>query len=918
MSSLNEAITIPNAIEAQDPSNFSFLREKGIEYIEQLGRNLWTNYNLSDSGIVFLESLIYGITDLENRIQLSTEDILTSKTNKEKNFKSQFHTAKEILTTAPVTELDYRKLFIDINGVRNVWLLKYDLPIYLKCMEDYNSATFPVLSFNPLPETELYKNTSFNIKGLYTILVDFDEYIFRLDGKKIPVNKIQIFNEIINRYHDNRNLCEELAELKMVCEKKIKICAKIQVKNEADEEWIDARILHLINEYFSPTIPSYSLEELIKKEIPVEEIFNGPILENGFLLNEDIQKAELKREVRLSDIINIIMSIPGVEYIEDIKIEQIGHTPNGETNCCSGNSSGKENDWVICIPEGYKVVLDNSFNLQYFKDYLPLSINPIVRDQYLSDFKKNQYITTLHKYEDLPMPIGEYIELENYWSLQNNIPEMYGVGENGLEANASDLRKIQAKQLKAYLLVIEQILAQYFSQLSYTRKLFSTQIKKKDSNYIPNTISGIQNIEEITGNILDYQNNVKAILSNIENFSSRRNDFLNHLLSRFAEQFSNYFLILNSKKRKSVLKKSIKIKNKFIDNYPKISRKRHIAFDYTKAPIWDTDNIHGIQNRLNYIIGLKDKTRRNLYTSNPKEEGMYAVESTMLLPTKNNKFASMFHDFHLIQNETHGNKYEWWVRINRYRFESVQYFDTIEEAYQDFEKIFIALQDGVLEYEQNSFNNNQFKLKDKNGVLIAESRNGNYDDNTCKRFINKIKTILENDAFKPCCFQFNFIDKKDENLQFSSCALPCVDNSCFSCNPIDFYSYKMTFVMPGWQGRFLDKNFRLWFENEVYENLPAHILPRFCWVGNQDLSDTDIDDNDMKLFQNAWKQYLIWKNDPNHNMGNYMSKAQNLLCKINHLNTVYEKGILYDCSQEEDLNVRSFILNQSTLGTQKN
>ena len=48
-----------------------------------------------------------------------------------------------------------------------------------------------------------------------------------------------------------------------------------------------------------------------------------------------------------------------------------------------------------------------------------------------------------------------------------------GLGELGLPESASPERKAQAKQLKAYLLFFDQLLANYFTQLAHVKDLFS-------------------------------------------------------------------------------------------------------------------------------------------------------------------------------------------------------------------------------------------------------------------------------------------------------------------------------------------------------------------------------------------------------------------------------------------------------------
>ena len=101
--------------------DFQFLQREGMKYIEQLGNKFWTDYNPHDPGITILDVLCYAITELGYRADFDIKDLLTGKNGKIEN--KSFFTAANIFSNAPLTETDYRKLLIDIDGVSNAWLL---------------------------------------------------------------------------------------------------------------------------------------------------------------------------------------------------------------------------------------------------------------------------------------------------------------------------------------------------------------------------------------------------------------------------------------------------------------------------------------------------------------------------------------------------------------------------------------------------------------------------------------------------------------------------------------------------------------------------------------------------------------------------------------------------------------------------
>ena len=87
--------------------DYSFLRQKGMEYIEKLGSSLWTDYNIHDPGVTLLELLCYALTDLGHRTSFDIKDILAVKPNETFDARRQaFYTAREILTVNPWTTND--------------------------------------------------------------------------------------------------------------------------------------------------------------------------------------------------------------------------------------------------------------------------------------------------------------------------------------------------------------------------------------------------------------------------------------------------------------------------------------------------------------------------------------------------------------------------------------------------------------------------------------------------------------------------------------------------------------------------------------------------------------------------------------------------------------------------------------------
>lgn len=588
MSAINEHINIPKNISTKDDLDFSFLRKEGISYLEKLGGKLWTDFNSHDPGVTILEMLCYAITDLGMRIDTPLENLLASK-DSNLSLQAQFYKASEIFPTKPVNELDYRKLFIDLEGVKNCWLRIYDKQVFVDCKN--NKLSYKKFE-DILPEFQ----KDFKLKGLYSLLVDLEE----------GYTKEQVFPNIKTAYHENRNLCEDLIEIKEVDTQPIAICANVDVIPEADEEWVYANILFQIENYLSPSLKFYSIQQMLDKGYATDEVFDGPILKNGFIDVKELKKAELRKEVRLSDVMKIIMNIEGVKLIKDISV-----------GFCDENIV-QENKWVVCIDPDKKPVLCEKSTFNFSKGFLPLNLNYDRVDEYLKQLKEDEIESQQIADEDkvLSLPKGSSIGANEYTTIQNDFPDTYGIGQEGLAVHVTNERKAKAKQLKAYLTFFDQILATYFKHLSEVKTLLSIS-GQETRTFFTQAIKDIKDFDEL---ISEYpQSNddelTKLLFNQFDNNVERRNSILDHLLARFAERFGEYTFIMKALYGTATDEIVLLNKEAFLKDYKVISSEKGLAFNYYKQnqdKLWYTNNVSGFQKRIARLMGISNEKRRYL------------------------------------------------------------------------------------------------------------------------------------------------------------------------------------------------------------------------------------------------------------------------------------------------------------------
>jgi hypothetical protein len=581
--------------------DYDFLRREGLRQLERMAGQLWTDFNTHDPGITILEQLCYALTDLAHRINYELPDLLTRAG--EPTYDSLYGPA-QILTSQPVTLSDWRKLVIDVEGVKNAWIEKVEAqqpPLYFQAGENALSLQAETLTAEPV-----------YLKGLYRVLVDISDLLY-IDGA--VEQREGVLREVARRLHAYRGLGEDFEEIRWLDPQEIQLQARIEIEAVEDAEAILLDIYRRIAAYISPPVGFYSLSQLLEAGKRVDEIFEGPLLEHGFIAAEALQQAQRRDSLRTSDLIREIMAVPGVRAVRTISISA-GGAPEAWSLSLDPNKAPKLN------PRSSTISLE--------RNRLVVGLD---RERVLAAYYQQLREAAASKQAlDLAVlqpPPGRDRQVESYYSLQHHFPATYGIGALGLPESASPQRRAQAQQLKAYLLFFDQLLANYFSQLAHVRELFSFS-GQNGRTYFSQPITdpglglaGIYRLEPA-----EHQERLQQLTENLAGSPeaqpdlSRRQRFLNHLLARFAEQFTDYSLILYgamSQAGSSAAEKLRQDKQAFLQDYPQLSSARGTGFNYLLPR--SSANSSGLEKRLRRKLGL-----------NEPEEYFYLVEHILLRP----------------------------------------------------------------------------------------------------------------------------------------------------------------------------------------------------------------------------------------------------------------------------------------------
>ena len=617
----------------------------------------------------------------------------------------------------------------------------------------------------------------------------------------------------------HRSLDEDYCTVKVVGVEEVAVCADVEVAPDADIERVQANIWFAIEQYFNPPIPFHTLQELRDADEAVEEIFNGPELDSGFIKADDLEASSLKTVLHVSDIINLLMDIPGVIAVNQLlltKYDAEGNAVAGAADPTWGlnglpvfDAKKTSAAWALFISNHHQPRLyRNLSRFLFLKNGLPFLPRMDEAEDTLNELRgKAERPKNSIADNDLEIPKGSFRKPADYYPVQYSFPQVYGIGPGGLPSTASSPRQGQARQLKGYLMVFEQLLGNALAQLAHTADLFSLDPTITQSYFVKELsktlVSGFDDIAP--GMTKDA---VQAITETVPEFYERRNRFLDHLLARFGEQFSEYALLLGKAAGKPVAQRRlIDDKIAFLNDYPEVSHDRAKAFDYTLQP--SQANAPGIKKRISLLLGYPDLTFN--WTPAAPSGGTCAV------------------DYHLDD----GNGRHWLdgtVTVaagTKAQAEQAAYRTLIERMVQ-LDAYEIAAEAGKFRLKLRS--ETAVELGRHPQLFDASADAAAVRDELLAWSANERLIVVEHVLLRP---------------KFPGDALypACSEGACCTCGDEDPYSFRLTFVMPGWTVQYTDDlDLRRFAKRTIQRETPSHLVEKTCWVDNDGMIENPCDE----------------------------------------------------------------------------
>ena len=547
---MKESVSISGEKIENISLNFTDLREKGLEYIQKFSGDLWTDYNLHDPGVTILDQLCYALTDLGYRTSLPIKDLLTQEEGKAIDaLKNAFFAPSAILSSHPISIKDTRKLILDqFEEIQNVWISKKES-----------------IGFEE------------QVNGLYSVEI-LPKLNFHKSLTKDTESRRTYENHVADFLKQNRNIGETYEKICLLNPQPIHIHLGIYLTDQVDvEKTITNIFLKLFEFIYSPVLYS-SFNEMVEAGYSITEIFSGPRLQNGFIKSNNLN--DRVKEIDVEELQRFISKVQGVTKcnVEQIKSGSRTYTKSITVeaghffNLLNDEEAKMPDDRLEAIYSNLKIFVNNkilpSFNKQ--------KVNTLFFELWSKKYRK--YPMSGSKNENFDKALtGIYRNPTDYYSIQHHFPLIYGIGKEGLSRHEPEDRKAKALQLKAYLMLFEQHLANHLAQLGNLNELFNIDfehgVKKTYFSQSLNSVPEIENLIRIDSP------NMNTYLEQERTFFDRKNRIFNHLLARFGEDLNDtpwkVALRLNLLKDENKFNRELLLqKSKFLQKLTELSYNR--------------------------------------------------------------------------------------------------------------------------------------------------------------------------------------------------------------------------------------------------------------------------------------------------------------------------------------------------------
>lgn len=646
--------------------------------------------------------------------------------------------------------------------------------------------------------------------------VDASELVSEDQREDIVKRRIKTF------FAGHRNLCEDIRSVEIIKTAPYFLVGEIEVKPANDLAKVYADIFFKCAKYISSGIRVERYEAVLADEKNYEQIFSGPLTRRGYINDYFFETA--RESLSVVDLIAVINQIDGVKRVRNISLMDQENKKHVAINCKPSEGLlpslrfpqvGKPMQVLrLSFSESVRATKKRKQSSHgkaaKNKDKLLLEATKLELEKLI--FEHHAFRNNLPSFDQfIKLPKGQRRHLQNYTSIQNQFPAIYGINRYGVPTKASVAVKAKAKQLKAYLYPYEQLMANYLKNLQEMPRLFSQDAELKQS-YFSQLLNNqnVPDIEELyVGGTTQTQQLTAEIYSYYDNFGERRNRVLDTLLAMYGEEFPQQSLVrFNFYRQADNDHWLIEKKTNYLQHICKMSRDRAQGFNYLASTenafsLSNADHVASIQSKVSILLGL-DKPRHFQWMTDA-----LVKRKSRVVPEE--KLATQV-EFVMADEEA----------------KSVPALHDGRTPHKDLLPVKLPPFSDAVFKEGIDLKNYQLVRSDTDTVVCFKPMN----DERLWRLTSKKKFDEAAEYAHQFCHAITQLNMESEGLHIVEHLLlrPYGDDVVSETQPETFYNFRVSVILPSWTARFSDDEFRRYAEETVQRNLPAHIYAEFFWL----------------------------------------------------------------------------------------
>lgn len=767
--------------QLSDPDGLDFdgLRRKGIDLLQSLSGQTWTDYNLHDPGVTLLELLCYGLTDLVYRTDFDVADFLTDASGSIDFDGQALFPPQEIFPNQPVTDVDFCKLIYDrMPEVDDVWI------------------------------------TPGGTGGLFSVFVKPRDSLFH--ARDIADEELRL--AVLALLARHRNLGRDVEQVHIVASEPYMLSGEIEIDDSRPAAEIYADLYFQCAKMISSGGRIVRFEEARANGMRWEDLLEGPLTGHGYI--EDGHFSVSNYEIDAIKLIALARHVPGVKQVKKL---------------CLMNRQGEAIEWIrlaqseaVCPVLAFPADPAMAQKLRLVHGKAPGMLaagerddDPRMHSRHALQFheqvrlyiKKLEFEHGAFRSSDgnlvrlLDLPHGQYRPLDEYSSVGEHTPAIYGINHYGVPQSEPPEVHARALQLKAYLYPFEQMMANYLASLQGIKRLYSI-----DSTLEQTYFAKFMGNREIPLLQTLYRDDIgkadiDAVLREQDQFADRRNRVLDTLLAMYGEVFPDDALRrYDLYHADGVDRHLIECKIGLLRHLCELSARRGNAMDLQREH-GDGTNYAAIQHRVQLLSG-----------ADPASVGRSLVADIL-----------------------HGKVS--YISDTRYREKLAQQADYPHDvAYEQTDLLASGLDAPAVDGEAMALPHGAVAPalmlagihRENYRVLAGDDGHGwlclNVADGVCWPILRLPQEELVGAAQQMRALLIG-LNRRCEGFHLLEHVLlrPRAADTAREV-PDGFYAHRVSVILPAFTARFADPGCRAWVEELIAQHLPAHILPQFYWL----------------------------------------------------------------------------------------